>query len=619
MKEDYSDWTLFDLENMVKKRGFVKFLKYILDSYDGDKVLEVLKASGFFISIDDKFFVDQKQKNAVNEFVKSSLNNKFVEKYNNMIHEASILNAKHVIINQEIYNMLDKWKINTERLITLVVHKWKNIDDNLELKEKQHLFIATKESLILTLGTLIKCINFYSSKNGALEGYEITEVELEKLLDAAFILREYNEIILSWMFGEIDLISDTEGIEVEEKPRTNMDRLVSAMNFFDIKDVKDLKSELANYENDCKITKYIQALEDKIREYFYTKDFKEKYLEIELKDWMAAYTFFAKESYKSHSILIRYKVSILVSKLESEGILYDTAKVLVELFIFTKESKDLYDSFLVEIDDDVALIPEIYLFIDPSRAMISLFGKRDKTNASISQKGTCFEKHIHSLIKNIGNKKIEMNISANDQGEAYEVDIVFELENNLFFCECKTQYQHENIREYYRNRRELENYLDKFNRNFNFFTKNEKGKQIIKNKLVIENIKNYYPIFISNIVYCNVMINQVFITDEPRIYRYMNRVPACVYKINPKSKIIEISKLFTELYEGDINIEQFIKFLSNKKKEIEIESKRIKLWNNDTLKKYEIISKRFVVDYTSDYLDKSGLQKVRGEDISNII
>lgn len=619
MKEDCSDWTLFDLEYIVKKRRFVKLLKYILDSYGGDKVLEVLKASGFFISIDDKFLVDQKQKDAVNEFVQSNLSNKYIVKYKKMIHEASILNAKQMIVNQDIYNILDKWKIKTENLITIVVHKLKNIDDNLELKENQHLYMATKESLVLTLGTLIKCINFYSSKSGSLEVDEISEDELEKLLDAAFMLREYNEIILSWMFGEIDLISDTEGIEVEEKPRTNMDRLVSAMNFFDIKDIKDLKSELASYENDCRITEYIQALEDKICEYFYTKDFKEKYLDIELKDWMTAYTFFAKESYKSNSILIRYKVSILVSKLEYEGILHDTAKKIIDLFVFTKESKDLYDSFLVEIDDDVALIPEIYLFIDPSRAMISLFGKRDKTNASISQKGTCFEKHINSLIKNIGNKKMEMNISANDQGETYEVDIVFELENNLFFCECKTQYQHENIREYYRNRRELENYLDKFNRNFNFFTKNEKGKQIIKNKLGIENIKNYYPIFISNIVYCDVMINHVFITDEPRIYRYINRVPACVYKINPKSKIIEISKLFTELYEGDINIKQFITFLSNKKKEIEIESKRIKLWNNDTLKKYGIISKRFIVDYTSDYLDKSGLQKVRGEDISNII
>lgn len=619
MKEDYSDWTLFDLESMVKKSRFIKFLKYILDSYGGDKVLEVLRASGFFISIDDKFFVDQKQKDSVNEFVKSNLNDKFVEKYNNMIHEASILNAKQMIINQDIYIMLDKWKINTEKLIALVVHKWKNIEVNLELKENQHLFMATKESLVLTLGTLIKCINFYSSKNGDLEGYEITEDELEKLLDAAFILREYNEIILSWMFGEIDLISDSEGIEIEEKPRTNMDRLVSAMNFFDIKDIKDLKSELANYEKDCGIAGYVQALEDKIREYFYTNDFKEKYLDIELKDWMTAYTFFAKESYKSNSILIRYKVSILVSKLESEGILHDVAEKMVELFIFTKESKDLYDSFLVEIDDDVALIPEIYLFIDPSRAMISLFGKRDKTNASISQKGTSFEKHIYSLIKNIGNKNMEKNISANDQGETYEVDIVFELGNNLFFCECKTQYQHENIREYYRNRRELEIYLDKFNRNYKYFTENEKGKQIIKNKLGIENTKNCYPIFISNLVYSDAMINQVFITDEPRIYRYMNRVPACVYKINPKLKIVEIGKLFAELYEGDINIKQFFTFLRNKEKEIEIESKRIKLWNNDTLKQYGIISKRFIVDYTSDYLDKSGLQKVKVEDISNFI
>lgn len=69
----------------MKKKSFTKFLKAILDNYNSEKVLEVLKASGFFISMDENFAIDQKQKESVDEFVKNNLKEKNIIKYEKLV------------------------------------------------------------------------------------------------------------------------------------------------------------------------------------------------------------------------------------------------------------------------------------------------------------------------------------------------------------------------------------------------------------------------------------------------------------------------------------------------------------------------------------------------------
>lgn len=599
MKKDYSDWMLHDIENAVGDDKFIEILKYVLNHDGGDRVLEVLKASGFFISIKDELHIEKKQREVVKEFVKRNLEYKCIKKYDQLIKEAKILKRKQKIINDDIYDILHKYKISLEELILKMFGRFKEIDENVKFQLDVHSFMATKENVILALGSLLKTIVFYSEKSS--DDFEkIPPRVLEKLINAVLLLRIYNEIIYSWMFGEICIEYDTisRELEIEELPGNNKDRLVSAMSYFDIKDMKDYK---AGISNDNKITEYIEAMKAKIKEYFYTNDYKEKYLNIELNSWIIAYAFFAKESNENKTSIVKYKKDILVNKLKLEGISIEESEKIISYFIFSKKSKDLFDSFLINIDNDLVLIPEIYLLIDPSRAMMSLFGKHNKSESGINQKGTCFEKHIYSMLKIFNKSNIGLNIGTDFEGNKYEVDIVFEFENNLFFCECKTQAQHENMREYFKNKRELECYLDKFKRNYDFFTENEKGKQKIKNELGIDNIENCYRIFISNIVFRDIKHEQIFITDEARIYRYMNRIPACAYAISGDKKV-EISRLFTEFYEGDITVKQFIEFLMNKQEEIKIDKRRITLSCNETLKNYGILSKRFIVDYTKNYL-----------------
>lgn len=124
--------------------------------------------------------------------------------------------------------------------------------------------------------------------------------------------------------------------------------------------------------------------------------------------------------------------------------------------------------------------------------------------------------------------------------------------------------------------------------------------QIIKTKMKINEIKKSVPVFISNVEYTDEKVDGIFITDEPRVYRYMKRIPANAYSIN--STEIKVYRLFEEFYKGEIKAKQFIDYLKNKGKEIELEYRRIKLMENKSLQQFGLFSARYLEVKTNNYL-----------------
>ncbi len=369
------------------------------------------------------------------------------------------------------------------------------------------------------------------------------------------------------------------------------------MHFFEIKDAKDVKKDIKDLIEPDNEDSYEDMLKSKVKEYFYSKDFNEEYLEIKLRDWISVYSAFEKLANSIDLIHKEFTLSELKIALDIKGIEEKKLDKIIKFFTFNKNSKDIFDSFLIKKNDDFIFTPKIFNFIDASRSMISLFGKNNEKKASgINQKGTGFENEIFNLIQNKIPKAVK-NLKCRSAGEDYEIDIVFELDNNLFFCECKTQFQHENAREFFRNKMELQTYLEKFKRGFEFFINNPVGINEIETKLGIENISNYqkcYKIFISNIAYSECKIDDIFITDDAKIYRYFNRIPAFIHSINPKAKKVVQLSLFGDFYKGDINIDQFRSYLYNKDKEIEIDKIKIQLYENKSMSNYGINSERYI-------------------------
>lgn len=206
-------------------------------------------------------------------------------------------------------------------------------------------------------------------------------------------------------------------------------------------------------------------------------------MDLHLNDWIRIYTYFKAVALENEkTAFIKINIEELKSDLILKGFLIEQIETMMKHFVFSVQSKDLFDSFLIKYEEDVYFIPELYNFIDPSRAMISLLGGQNDKKTGIEDKGKAFENHISTLLKNGKKIKIQRNISASEREESYEIDIVFELDNILFFCECKTQSQHQDMRGYFRNRRELEIYLEKFKRNYIFLHRMKRGFKSLKKK-----------------------------------------------------------------------------------------------------------------------------------------
>ena len=605
--KDYSEWNIYDVEKSIKNGDIVDYLDFLLRTKGEDAVIENLKVSGYFVSYLEWFNIEKKTRDDVECFIKTKLSKKY-DKIVLLKKEAKLLADKRNQISYDLDQILIKYCINENILIDGAVALLDKIKEEFDVSVAQQN-ISTKEYVIFSLGAILKALAHMQQKEGDIK-QEVSSDIMQEILNKANLLREFNEMIMAWMFGNVLIIVDSDGMFIKEDDKiiaesVNLQRVISGMHYFDVKDMKELKGEINRLQGRNRVRVYEEVLRNKVKEYFYSTHFQEKYLGIALELWIKMYTSFADLAYQNeNSNYIEISKEQIESRLSTVGIEKAVTSSILKYITYTKESKDLFDSFLISKNGYYLFIPKAYLFIDASRAMISIFGKNNEAN--IEKKGVQFEKHIASLIEDNTNIQFITNIEAIENGEKYEIDLVFILDDIAFFCECKTQLQNENIRGYYRNLQELDWYLHKFERNFDFFDNTLKGNEIIRTKFRnkgtdYEKVKSKIKIFIGNVYYPIVKKDDIFITDETRIYTYMKRIPSSVYAMNDKKCIIY--KLFPEFYEGHPNAQQLISCLENKAREIEIAKKRIKLWDNHSTKSVGISIERFVEDYQSNYIN----------------
>lgn len=331
-------------------------------------------------------------------------------------------------------------------MIDFVVRQIDEIAGNQQLSNEQKL--SSQEYCIFVLGVLLKVLMY----NDVSERKEdiISDREVYELFNYTFLYREINELIQSWMFGDVEIIKD-EFLEIKELPGNNQNRVISAISYWDIKGIKNLKAYINEFEKtgswQDNLNVYCDTLKGNIKEDFYTQDFQEEYFGIPLYKWVNIYKLFADKAYNINKPIIKYQRNELFSEISKLDFTPDKAEEILKRFVFQKNSKDLFDSFLIENKSELLFCPKIFLFIDGSKAMLSLMGKNEKDITNVEQKGKGFERHIFKIIKK-QIQKLDCNIETNYRGEDYELDLVFLLDDDLFICECKTQYQHEDVRGY---------------------------------------------------------------------------------------------------------------------------------------------------------------------------
>ena len=597
----YMDVRLNTIERNLQGNNTIEYLEYISRELSDLILIERLKVAGYFVTDRNKISFNQEKQREIEKWIRTNCSKEAKRKFYKYSRDGKMLSSKKKAIEKQIKRYISY--IKNQNIDTLQLFKyvndiiWDNVTRDYESKTFQEQIIVSNENIILGIGTLLR----YGLLKEHNEGKSIiSPKKYMQIMESMQAYNAVNDIIRNWIFGDVALKrKHLSLLYIYENYGIISDRIISIREYISLNAAKETKTVLAYPDNSNEINIYENSLREKVAEFFYTKDFQEEYIGITLEEWIKIYAFFYDFAHHKNEI-IRIDKQQLIKLLEKK---FDknTISVVLEALTFDEKSNDLFSSFLIEQEEDYLILPSIIKVTEPLKSMMSLFTKHKY--GEISKKGNSFEKYIRNILYSVNAQSyIESNLLTHHNGESYELDILLYLNSTLFVFECKTQFQHEDVRGYYRNVLEIEYYLSKFKRNLEYFTKEKSGQDSLNNrfkkKISDFNVRNVkvVPIFVSNISYPFVKQDNVYVLDAIRLYNYFEKKPPLIHYIDNISKTYyPIGQMSPKLFDGNISDSNFVYYLENCK-EYTIDIKKPIREVEIFIRKYGIRARRLIYD-----------------------
>ena len=597
----YMDVRLNTIERNLQGNNTIEYLEYISRELSDLILIERLKVAGYFVTDRNKISFNQEKQREIEKWIRTNCSKEAKRKFYKYSRDGKMLSSKKKAIEKQIKRYISY--IKNQNIDTLQLFKyvndiiWDNVTRDYESKTFQEQIIVSNENIILGIGTLLR----YGLLKEHNEGKSIiSPKKYMQIMESMQAYNAVNDIIRNWIFGDVTLKrKHLSLLYIYENYGIISDRIISIREYISLNAAKETKTVLAYPDNSNEINIYENSLREKVAEFFYTKDFQEEYIGITLEEWIKIYAFFYDFAHHKNEI-IRIDKQQLIKLLEKK---FDknTISVVLEALTFDEKSNDLFSSFLIEQEEDYLILPSIIKVTEPLKSMMSLFTKHKY--GEISKKGNSLEKYIRNILYSVNAQSyIESNLLTHHNGESYELDILLYLNSTLFVFECKTQFQHEDVRGYYRNVLEIEYYLSKFKRNLEYFTKEKSGQDSLNNrfkkKISDFNVRNVkvVPIFVSNISYPFVKQDNVYVLDAIRLYNYFEKKPPLIHYIDNISKTYyPIGQMSPKLFDGNISDSNFVYYLENCK-EYTIDIKKPIREVEIFIRKYGIRARRLIYD-----------------------
>lgn len=595
------DVRLNTIERNLQGNNTIEYLEYISRELSDLILIERLKVAGYFVTDRNKISFNQEKQREIEKWIRTNCSKEAKRKFYKYSRDGKMLSSKKKAIEKQIKRYISYIKnqnIDTLQLLKYVNDIiWDNVTRDYESKTFQEQIIVSNENIILGIGTLLR----YGLLKEHNEGKSIiSSKKYMQIMESMQAYNAVNDIIRNWIFGDVTLKrKHLSLLYIYENYGIISDRIISIREYISLNAAKETKTVLAYPDNSNEINIYENSLREKVAEFFYTKDFQEEYIGITLEEWIKIYAFFYDFAHHKNEI-IRIDKQQLIKLLEKK---FDknTISVVLEALTFDEKSNDLFSSFLIEQEEDYLILPSIIKVTEPLKSMMSLFTKHKY--GEISKKGNSFENYIRNILYSVNAQSyIESNLLTHHNGESYELDILLYLNSTLFVFECKTQFQHEDVRGYYRNVLEIEYYLSKFKRNLEYFTKEKSGQDSLNNrfkkKISDFNVRNVkvVPIFVSNISYPFVKQDNVYVLDAIRLYNYFEKKPPLIHYIDNISKTYyPIGQMSPKLFDGNISDSNFVYYLENCK-EYTIDIKKPIREVEIFIRKYGIRARRLMYD-----------------------
>lgn len=220
----------------------------------------------------------------------------------------------------------------------------------------------------------------------------------------------------------------------------------------------------------------------------------------------------------------------------------------MDTLTFNTKSKDLIDCPFIPIDGYLVSLPTIVSNASPSEAYLSNFSN---LNLDISFKGNGFVKRFLRKLTNLGIPN--SNIYVKENQDEYECDVVFAIEGDLYFVECKSFLQPQTPRAHYEFVDKMLDASIQLNRINDFYIAHFDN---VRKELNLS--ERWTPNSVHKLILCSAMIGEVnllndcFLIDNSILMRFLNREsPGIAWgKIRVQSP--------DENYTGEITAEKLI-------------------------------------------------------------
>lgn len=675
-------WNFYELEQLSKdKKMFYVFLDDFMEKHSIEDTLEMLRVSGICFNL-----YNRKQVKRFEEVI-SKVKEKFPESEQQIKKFVETVNVLSAIIedfftlrssrqvdtipqNRQILSFIISLEIMLGSIIEYInghsLTRIKQVypfvfalfDENRQriVEAKNHINRITDiaDSIAEFAGSLLKFLGATNGNLGKLETVSMHQVRIARehieLFDNWSTLVNLEQ---KWRFIGADLVTEEEEqVRVEIKNETFLKaqeiskvRFRSQRNkwFADFNNLSN-KDDLYNRinPNATKLPPEQYLCEEEvffciaIGEFLATYSLDVKCLNVSLSEWIRAYMVIQTEARKHLEDRFNTKVvkpliienwtiykerKYWLNLFVERGISVSSAEIIVNTFTFSNESKDLLDCPFVAHNDHLLLIPSVASHIDPSMSLVSLLAKN---NVDVSFKGQGLETDILKKLneKGILAKKLKHVYN----GETFECDTVFMLNDDLFYVELKHFGQPLTLREYYSLLLKLQGPSEKFNQKENERSAVEQLNRIVnfyQNNLHLVNKelglpndwvpKNVYKIILTTAMLGeSIFLDECYIVDYSVFNRFLDRTPPG----------IAIGKVFLrprhEDYEGDITSEKLINILRNPP-QIELGNIRVRKEYRSITLQSKTVNYPLFHDCLGDFIeyDKALIQKL-GIDMDQI-
>jgi len=611
----YENFRIQRIEDFLQKdsRDAIEYLDYIRQNYGEKKCIEHIKYAGYFVTDYYNYGFSVERYNEIQQWVNNTCSTETQSAFTRCCKEGKILSDKKSELENQIkteISILKNNKFDSLQVLELVNAEVARVMDSNNMQIPEEYRLPTCENLILGTGVLIKF--------GLLKDIDNTynkDVPQETILRLMRLAQVYNifiDLIATWIFGDISIKKTIFGnITIKEKRGIITDRIISFEEYSALNNAKNTKVELLFSNSQDVVVRAALSMCEKVKEFFYSEDFTDVYIGFPLSDWIRIYLYFINFVLDKNQVVI-VKESDLIEKLTKSGFDPNFVNLIIDMFS-SNARNDLFSNFLIKNGGSFVIVPNIIKSTEPLKSIMCLF--TNWHNSNIEDRGEYFEKYIYSLVS--GSTKTNSIITklgsshklkGTGNKDSYELDVLMYMDNTLFILECKTQFQHENLRDYYRNIGELDVYLKKFRRNADYFTKEHSGIESLYSRFREKNVTfdiektRVVLVFVGNITYPFVKQDDIYIIDSVKLYNYfckqpyMVRLYEAIKKDNGYLECVEksaFSLLPQELYDEDINAKSFEKFLLNSRNYVIDTSKSIRCTSLKELKNYGLNVKRF--------------------------